>query len=76
MIPRNQFRQPMYSLAGRYGNPIATWFLAPLYCLKIPLQANGSGGLVQRERRVEVGMQGAEHMSVLKVEMGEVSDMQ
>ncbi len=36
-------------------------------------QADGSAGLVQRERRVEVGMRGAEHKSVLKVEMGAVS---
>ncbi len=36
-IPRNQFRQPMYcTLAGRYDNPIPTWFLAPIDCLKIP----------------------------------------
>ncbi len=27
----NEFR-----LAGRYGNPIPTRFLAPIYCLKIP----------------------------------------
>ncbi len=30
MILRNQFRQPMYNLAGRYDNPIPTWFLAPI----------------------------------------------
>ncbi len=24
------------SLAGRYDNPIPTWFLAPIDCLKIP----------------------------------------
>ncbi len=34
--PRNQFRQPVCSLAGRYGNPIHTRFLAPIDCLKIP----------------------------------------
>jgi hypothetical protein len=26
------------SLAGRYENPIPTWFLAPLDCSKIPAQ--------------------------------------
>jgi hypothetical protein len=26
----------MYSLAGRYDNPIPTRFLAPIDCLKIP----------------------------------------
>ncbi len=35
-IPRNEFRQPMYSLAGRYDNPIPTRFRAPIDCLKIP----------------------------------------
>ncbi len=28
----------LYSLAGRNGNPIPTWFLAPIDCLKIPAQ--------------------------------------
>ncbi len=35
---RNGFRQPMYSLACRYDNPIPTRFLAPLDCSKIPAQ--------------------------------------
>jgi hypothetical protein len=26
-------------LAGRYDNPIPTWFLAPTDCLKIPAQS-------------------------------------
>ncbi len=26
------------SLVGRYDNPIPTWFLAPIDCLKIPAQ--------------------------------------
>ncbi len=37
-IPRNEFRQPMCSLAGRYDNPISTRFLARIDCLKIPAQ--------------------------------------
>ncbi len=38
-IPRNEFRQPMYSsLAGRDVNHIPPRFLAPIYCLKIPAQ--------------------------------------
>jgi hypothetical protein len=28
----------LYSLAGRYDNPIPTWFPAPIDCLKIPAQ--------------------------------------
>jgi hypothetical protein len=35
-IPRNEFHQPMCSLAGRYDNHIPTRFLAPIDCLKIP----------------------------------------
>jgi hypothetical protein len=35
-MPRHQFRQPMYSLAGRYDNPIPTRCLAPIDFLKIP----------------------------------------
>jgi hypothetical protein len=27
------------SLAGQYDNPIPTWFLAPIDCLKIPAQS-------------------------------------
>ncbi len=38
-IQRNEFRQPMRSLAGRYDNPFPTRFLAPLDCLKIPAQS-------------------------------------
>ncbi len=34
-IPRNQF----CSLAGRYDNPIPTWFLSTTDCLKIPALA-------------------------------------
>jgi hypothetical protein len=40
MEPRNRFRgidsDSLYSLAGRYENPIPTWFLAPIECSKIP----------------------------------------
>jgi hypothetical protein len=38
--PRNQFRQPMYSLAGRNENPIATQFLAHVLKFQhwIPIQ--------------------------------------
>jgi hypothetical protein len=34
-IPRNRSAS-LCSLAGRYGNPISTRFLAPIDCLKIP----------------------------------------
>jgi hypothetical protein len=40
MEPNNQFQgmnsTSLCSLAGRYDNPIPTWFLAPIDCLKIP----------------------------------------
>jgi hypothetical protein len=36
-IPRNEFRS-LCSLAGRYDNPIPTRSLAPIDCLKIPVQ--------------------------------------
>ena len=42
-IPRNHSAS-LCSLAGRYGNPIPTLFLAPIDCLKIPA-LNSSGGL-------------------------------
>ncbi len=35
-VPRHLFRQPMYSLAGRYDNPIPARCLAPIDFLKIP----------------------------------------
>ncbi len=35
-IPRNEFRQPMYSLAGRYDNSIPPRFLAPIDCSLSP----------------------------------------
>jgi hypothetical protein len=42
MEPRNRFQGmnsvSLCSLAGRYDNPIPTWFLAPIDCLKIPAQ--------------------------------------
>jgi hypothetical protein len=41
-IPRNEFRQPMYSLVGRYDNPIPPRFLAPIDCLKIPALYTGA----------------------------------
>jgi len=41
-IPRNEFRH-LCSLAGRYNNPIPTWFLAPIDCLKIPALLCGEG---------------------------------
>ncbi len=36
-IPRIDSKEPIpqYSLVGRYYNPIPTWFLAPIDCLKI-----------------------------------------
>jgi hypothetical protein len=40
MEPKNRFQgihsASLCSLAGRYDNPIPTWFLAPTDCLKIP----------------------------------------
>jgi hypothetical protein len=40
MEPRNRFQgidsASLCSLAGRYDNPIHTWFLAPIDCSKIP----------------------------------------
>ncbi len=40
MEPRNRFQgidsASLCSLAGRYENPIPTWFLAPIDCSKIP----------------------------------------
>jgi hypothetical protein len=36
LIPRNEFRQPICSLEGRYDNPIPPRFLAPIDFLKIP----------------------------------------
>ncbi len=36
LIPRNEFRQPICSLADRYENPIPPWCLAPIDFLKIP----------------------------------------
>jgi hypothetical protein len=36
LILRNEFRQPVCSLAGRYDNPIHPRFLAPIDSLKIP----------------------------------------
>ncbi len=41
-MPRHQFRQPIYSLAGRYDNPIPTRCLAPINFLKIPAQDSNS----------------------------------
>jgi hypothetical protein len=38
-ISRHQFRQPMYSLAGRYDNAIPTRCQAPIDFFKIPAQA-------------------------------------
>ncbi len=44
MEPRNRFQgmksASLFSLAGRYDNPIPTRFLAPVDCLKIPAQAS------------------------------------
>jgi hypothetical protein len=37
-IPRNEFRQSLCSLAGRYNNPIPPRCLAPIGFLKIPAQ--------------------------------------
>jgi hypothetical protein len=40
---RNRFQgidsASLCSLAGRYDNPIPTWFLAPVDCSKIPAQS-------------------------------------
>ncbi len=34
-----------YSLASRYDNPIPSWFLAPIDCLKIPALDTKFGGV-------------------------------
>ncbi len=42
----------MYSLAGRYNNPIPTWFLAPMHCSEIPelaLNSNINSGVSSGE---------------------------
>jgi hypothetical protein len=43
MKPRNRVQgmnsASLCSLAGRYNNPIPSWFLAPIDCLKIPALA-------------------------------------
>ncbi len=44
--PRIDPKEPMCSMAGRYDNPILTWFLAPIDSLKIPTQATQPGGIV------------------------------
>jgi hypothetical protein len=38
LILRIRFCQPMYSLAGRYDNPIPKWILAHIDCSKIKAQ--------------------------------------
>jgi hypothetical protein len=45
--PKNRFQGTssarlctVCSLMGRYDNPIPTWFLAPVDCLKIPAQVS------------------------------------
>jgi hypothetical protein len=44
MKPKNRFQgmnsASLCSLAGQYDNPIPTWFLAPIDCLKIPALGN------------------------------------
>jgi hypothetical protein len=35
-IPMNEFRQPIFSLAARYDNPLPPRVLAPIASLKIP----------------------------------------
>jgi hypothetical protein len=37
----------LYSLAGRYDNPIPIRFLAPIHCLKIPAQVI-RGGILEK----------------------------
>ncbi len=41
--PGGPVRQPFSSLAGRYNNPIPSRFLAPIDCLKIPVQYSYGG---------------------------------
>jgi hypothetical protein len=43
-VARNQFREPrleLSRLAGRYDNPMPTWFLAPIAGHKLPTQDSG-----------------------------------
>ena len=47
----------MYSLAGRYDNPISTRFLALIDCLKIPAQRREhSVGRVQKKKEEKSGL--------------------
>ncbi len=50
MMPRNEFRQPMYSLAGRYENPIPPRCLAPIDFLKIPALPTLCSGCLSKEK--------------------------
>ncbi len=60
MEPRNRFQgtnsASQCSLAGRYSNPIPTWFLVPIDCLKYQ---HGAGTLEQSKgarKRAEIGL--------------------
>jgi hypothetical protein len=52
MEPKNRFQgmnsASLCRLAGRYNNPIPTWFLAPIDCLKIPAPYAGGDGIPTR----------------------------
>ena len=53
---RNRFQEPSlelsslatYRLAGRYDNPMPTWFLAPIAGLKLQTQATWVSGPVRK----------------------------
>ncbi len=51
--PRNRFQgmnsARLWSLAGRYDNPILTRFLAPIDCLRIPAQVRGDAEAARDE---------------------------
>jgi hypothetical protein len=57
-------------MADRYDNPISLWFLAPIYCLKIPtLEYSSSGRLEYGSERLEYG---AGRLEYCRVKVGAV----
>jgi hypothetical protein len=60
MEPVNRFQEinsaSLCSLAGRYGNPIPTWFLALIDCLKFPA-LHGGGGIQTIMNRMDLDKQ-------------------
>ncbi len=81
MILRNQFLPAvLYSLAGRYDNPIPTQFLAPVDCLKIPaLKVTRIGGtelgLGTDDTRALLLTQIDDFLTELQLGMGDIPTM-